>query len=450
MATPVVLPKQGQTVETCIITRWYKSKGEIVKKGEPLYAYETDKASFDAEAPEDGVLLDCFFNEGEEVPVLTIVAVIGQEGEDISAYKSSNNSKNPAKVEEEKITSNKEDIDKAKETEVLNISQGYPEETDFIKISPRAKVLAERWKVPISLIKGSGPGGRIVEKDIENYLLKKQPFTIKSYLQNVDKVLTTSDIGSGLGGRITDEDIKTGKSTLDDEFEIKKLTNIRKIIAKNMLASMQNSAQLTHHISADARKLLDYRAKLKKLYEENKVPANVTINDLVCFSLIRTLIKHPEINGHFHDDGIKLFKHVHLGIAVDTERGLMVPVVRFADTMDIFELSNSIKSLANQCRQGSVDPGILSSTVGTFTVTNLGAYGIEMFTPILNVPQIGILGVNTIMHRPIDLGNGVLGFVPHIGLSLTYDHRAIDGAPASIFLRDLKLEIENIEIDLNI
>lgn len=448
MATPVVLPKQGQTVETCIITRWYKNKGEFVKKGEPLYSYETDKASFDAEAPEDGILLDYFFNEGDEVPVLTIVAVIGQEGEDISDYKFSKNTKNFNEPKLENVKVDTEDSSVIKE-DIINTSLEYTEESDFIKISPRAKMLADRWKVPISLIKGTGPGGRIMEKDIENYLLKKQPFTIKSYLQNIDNIITTPDTGTAIGGRISEEDIKIGKSPLEDDFEIKKLTNIRKIIAKNMLASMQNSAQLTHHISADARRLLEYRAKLKKLYEENRVTANVTINDLVCFSLIKVLLKHPEINGHFSDDGIKIFKHVHLGIAVDTERGLMVPVVRYADTKDIFELSNSIKELANQCRQGSVDPGILSSTAGSFTITNLGAYGIEMFTPILNVPQIGILGVNTIMHRPVDLGNGVFGFVPHIGLSLTYDHRAIDGAPASIFLRDLKQEIENFELDLN-
>jgi len=455
MATPIILPKQGQTVESCIITRWYKNKGEYIKKGEPLYSYETDKASFDAEAPEDGILLDYFFNEGDEVPVLTIVAIIGKEGEDISEFRSKmgksseiieTNTEVEEKIKEEKVENNIE-IKK----EELNISStSYNIESDHIKISPRAKALADRWKVPISLLKGSGPGGRIVEKDVEDYLLKNQPFTIKSYLQNVDKLIYVTDTGSGLGGRITDEDIKVVEKTLGDDFEIKKLTNIRKIIAKNMLASMQNSAQLTHHISADARKLLEYRNKFKKLSEEGKISINVTINDLVCYCLIKALIKHPEINGHFLEDSIKIFKHVHLGIAVDTERGLMVPVLRYADSMNIFELSEKIKLLANQCRQGNIDPGILSSTSGSFTITNLGSYGIEMFTPILTVPQIGIVGVNTIMYRPVDLGSGAFGFIPHIGLSLTYDHRAIDGAPASVFLRDLKLEIENININLNL
>jgi len=446
MATPVILPKQGQTVESCIITKWYKHKGELIKKGEILYSYETDKASFDAEAPEDGILLECFFNEGDDVPVLSVVAVIGKEGEDISEFIMSSEKKIELQSDENK-TSENDLIQKDEEYKTISI-EDINNNSDFIKISPRAKKLAERWKVPISLLKGSGPRGRIIEKDIEDYLLKNQPFTIKSYFENFKNIISVPSVGMGVGGRITIQDIMDSKGATKEDFEIRKLTNIRKIIAKNMLASIQNSAQLTHHISADARKLLEYRNKLKKLYEEKKISVNITINDLVCYSLIKTLLKHSFMNAHFLEDSIKVFKNVHLGIAVDTERGLMVPVLRFADKMDIFELSEKIKTLASQCRQGNVDPGILSSTAGSFTITNLGAYGIEMFTPILNVPQVGILGVNTIMLRPIDLGEGVLGFVPHIGLSLTYDHRAIDGAPASLFLKDLKLEIENINLNI--
>ncbi len=151
------------------------------------------------------------------------------------------------------------------------------------------------------------------------------------------------------------------------------------------------------------------------------------------------------MNAHFLGNSMRVFNKVHLGIAVDTERGLMVPVLRDADDMNARGLANRINALAEECRKGSVDPELLSSENASFTITNLGAYGVEMFTPVLNLPQVGILGVNTITYRPADIGEGVIGFVPMIGISLTYDHRAVDGAPASLFLAEVKNEIENID-----
>ena len=214
-----------------------------------------------------------------------------------------------------------------------------------------------------------------------------------------------------------------------------------------MHASLQNSAQLTHHLSADARKILEYR-KMFKSGQIKEFGENITITDMVCYAVIKALIIKPEINSHFLGDSIKTFHKVHLGIAVDTERGLMVPALKDADEMSLPELSSGLKSLADQCRKGNIDPELLASTSASFTVSNLGNYGIEMFTPILNIPQSGILGVNTIIYRPSDLGNGDIGFIPVIGLSLTYDHRAIDGAPASVFLKEVKEQIEGFSIDL--
>jgi len=175
---------------------------------------------------------------------------------------------------------------------------------------------------------------------------------------------------------------------------------------------------------------------------------NVTINDLVCYAVTRALKKHPLANSHFLGDTLRVFNKVHLGIAVDTERGLMVPAVRNADDLNIQQLAGQLKSVAETCKKGNINPELLSSEAASFSVSNLGSYGVELFTPVINLPQVAILGVNTIINRPADLGNGVYGFVPYIGLSLTYDHRALDGAPASALLRDIRLEIENLDINL--
>ena len=192
---------------------------------------------------------------------------------------------------------------------------------------------------------------------------------------------------------------------------------MRKLIAKAMYASLQNSAQLTHHLSADARGILALRKKVKKAVD-NGYPTNITLNDMVCMAVIRALKKFPQVNSHFLGDSVRLFSKVHLGLAVDTERGLMVPVVKNADDLSIQGLANQLKEVANACKKGSIDPDLLSSEAASFTVSNLGNYGVEIFTPVINLPQVAILGVNTIVPRPKDIGGGVYAFVPHIGLSL--------------------------------
>lgn len=222
---------------------------------------------------------------------------------------------------------------------------------------------------------------------------------------------------------------------------------MRKIIAKAMHSSLQNSAQLTHHLSADARRIMELRKAAKRAAEEGRLAVNITLNDLVCFAVIKALQQFPNVNSHFLGDSMRLFNRVHLGLAVDTERGLMVPAVRGADSLSIVELAVRLKEVATACKRGSIDPDLLSSEAASFTVSNLGNYGVELFTPVINLPQSAILGVNTIVPRPKDIGGGVYAFVPHIGLSLTYDHRALDGGEATRFLKQIAIEIENLSIE---
>lgn len=407
MAIPVIMPKQGQSVETCIVTKWFKQKGDTVRIGDLLFSYETDKAAFDAEATADGTLLEVFFQEGSEVPVLENVAVIGIPGEPTESFLPGNSSRAEKHVPGNNIM----EVDKIKQPD--KESEGILNSGNLkIRISPRAKRLAEEKSVFYSNVTGSGPNGRIIYSDIERIVSGKAALTYTA--------------------QITTE-----------EFTDQPVSNVRKLIASAMYASLQNSAQLTHHMSADVRYLLETRKKIKEGILKGTGKQDITLNDMVCLCVIKALQKFPEVNSHYLRDHKRIFNRIHLGIAVDTSRGLMVPSVKNADEMDLVTLSRELKAVAEACKKGNINPELIQSTAATFTVSNLGNYGVEMFTPVINLPQTAILGVCTIIHRPADLGNNIFGFVPYIGLSLTYDHRSIDGGPATLFLREIKNQIEN-------
>ncbi len=421
MAIPVMMPRQGQSVESCIMGQWYKSVGDEVKEGDLLFSYETDKASFEEEAKSEGILLAIFFDEGDEVPVLTNVAVIGAEGEPVDEF-APGSEKTPSAEKEPEKEEKEEESPKVIEFDVEENETGKR-----IRISPLAKNMAEKMGVDIHSLKGTGPRGRIIARDVE------------VAAETVQKPATKSEPAAKPAPVQKAQILQTGA-----DFEIISIPNIRKLIATAMHQSLQNSAQLTHHLSADARQLLKLRKKYKAEYSEGKIQQNVTINDLVCFAVIRALEKFPQVNTHYLGDKIKWFKKVHLGLAVDTDRGLMVPALQNADDLSVTGLSNQLQQLATQARSGNVNPDLLSPEAASFTVSNLGNYGVEMFTPVINLPQTAILGVCTIVLRPKEIEEGVYGFVPMIGLSLTYNHQAIDGGEATRFLAEVKEQIENL------
>ena len=436
MAKPVIMPRLGQSVESCTIARWLKKKGDIVTKGEVLLSYETDKASFDLESEDEGVLLETFFNEGDEVPVLSNIAVIGKAGESIDQFRQGG----APKQERVEPAIQKTEPASPEKVPTIIISEPVSVPEGKINISPRARNLAEKLNVYYKGIQGTGPQGRIIERDIQAAALNAPRLTPVTSAIISETNMAPGTTGSGMGGRITEKDL--GQPSTATDFEIVKLSNIRKLIAKGMFNSLQNSAQLTHHMSADARNILALREDIKKKIKEGLVTGNITLNDMVCIAVIRALKKNSYANAHFLGDSVKIFKNVNLGFAVDTERGLLVPCVKNADRLTLADLSANLKELAAKVKAGNIEPDLISPEAATFTVSNLGAYGVEMFTPVINLPQVAILGVNTIISRPADLGNGAFGFIPYIGLSLTYDHRAIDGGPASLFLKAIKLEIE--------
>ena len=446
------MPKQGQSVESCIVSEFKKKVGDTVKVGDILFGYETDKATFEEESQVEGTVLAIFWKDGDEIPVLQNVMVIGAPGESFAEFAPNGAEAAPAAgaAPEAAAPAAQEPAKKSEAAEAPAATAAQA--VAGAPASPRARMEAEQKGVNLDAVAGSGPHGRIIARDVEAAAAAQGKLSGLAKAKMAEGGLVAGE-GSGLAGTVKGGDLKTWKPNHTDiagegeEFEVVKMSNMRKLIAKSMYNSLQNSAQLTHMLGADARKIQALRKKAKKALEEGKIDANITINDFVCFAVIKALKKFPNLNSHCLGDAMRLFKSVNLGCAVDTERGLMVPAILKADELNIIGLSKALKRAADDCKKGSINPDLLASEAASFTVSNLGGFGVEWFTPIINVPQSAILGVGTIVPRPKDLGGGVTAFVPYLGLSLTYDHRAIDGGEATRFLKQVAAEIETLEVE---
>ena len=431
------MPKQGQSVESCIVTEFKKKVGDKVAVGDVLFSYETDKASFDEDAKVEGTVLACFFNDNDEIPCLTNVMVIGEPGESFSEYAPSGTGASAASGAEPTSPAT-EPANAVAEPVAL---QGSPAIEVTAAATPGASASPATGTVTANAPVSPRARKLAAEKGVDT-------------AQVADGGLQAPAAGSGIGGMVKGSDLKVWKPTHTEnlagegeEFKVEKMSNMRKLIAKSMYNSLQNTAQLTHMLGADARRIQSLRKKAKKALEEGRIDANITINDFVCYAVIKALKKFPKVNSHCLGDAMRLFNVVNLGCAVDTERGLMVPCVKRAEDLNIVGLSKALKRVAEDCKKGSINPDLLSAEGASFTVSNLGGFGVEWFTPVINVPQSAILGVGTIVPRPKDLGAGVYAFVPYLGLSLTYDHRALDGGEATRFLKQVAVEIENLEVE---
>jgi len=410
MASEILMPRQGQSVESCIIIEWKKEVGDLINEGDVLCEVETDKAAFEVESTTKGKLLAILHEADADVEVLKPIAVIGEKDEDISAWVKSSKPTEEVKTEEAETTK-KPERDKTNKLK-NSTSKTKTNKQEFIS-SPRARKASVKEGIDIESIEGTGPHGRIIEKDI---LAEKERLSSKKIIN---------------------------KTNSEDSIEVK-VKGIRKLVAERMMDSLQNTAQLTINASADARSLLRFR-ELCKQPDQDKKFGRISINDTVMYAALKALVDFPEFNAHFLDKRIIQYKNINLGFAVDTPRGLMVPVIKEANTLSLSELSAETKRLASNCIDGTINPDDL--TGGTFTVTNLGSMGIESFTPVLNAPEVAILGVCAVQVKPVLKGNEV-EFIPHLGLSLTFDHCANDGAPAARFISNLREKISNIELTL--
>ncbi len=409
MANVVIMPKIGITVTECMLTAWHKDVGDSVNKGDILFSYETDKTSIDQESEFSGVLLDRFYEEGEVVECLADVCVIGEPGEKYerkSAAPKKETSQAEASVEPAAAPA------VVQETAPAPANAGAP-------VSPRARTFAKRLGVEdFSGIAPTGPEGRIVAADIEKTAANKPAVSPQAALPKTEGAAAT---------------------VFCTTYTEKKQSNVRKVIARAMGSSLRDIPQLTLNASFDATSILELRKKFKAavMTEEFK---GITLNDMLVHAVSKVLPDFPALNAHLVQDTLRVFDHVNVGVAVDTDRGLLVPAVTMAETRSLLGISKELKVVVAAAKAGNINPDLLNC--GTFTVTNLGSLGVESFTPIINPPQTGILGVDGIIYRM----KADQTVYPAMGLSLTFDHRAIDGAPAAKFLQTVCLYLENFEL----
>jgi pyruvate dehydrogenase E2 component (dihydrolipoamide acetyltransferase) len=383
MSKEFVMPKLGMTMEEGTITRWIKKEGDKVEKGEPIVEVMTDKVNIEVESPDNGTILKILAKEGDVVPILQPIAIIGEAGEEV-------------KIEEKKEAVEEVKIEEKKEA----VEEG-------IKASPAAKRLAREAGIDLSLIKGTGPGGRIVEEDVKDY--------IESHKERV----TTQP-----------PPVSTPVVEVTPLSKEEPISSVRREIASKLSKSYREAVHITLEFSADVTGIVEIRERLKEKAEKNKLPVP-TFNDIFVRIVSLVLKDYPTLNANFDGEKLTIFNTVNMGVAVAVKEGLLVPVVKEAEKKNVFEIAKITGDLVNRTREGKILPDELSG--GTFTITNLGMFGIDFFTPIINPPQVAILGIGRIK-EVLKPGNAV---VSEVVLSLSVDHRVVDGAPAARFLKDI-------------
>jgi pyruvate dehydrogenase E2 component (dihydrolipoyllysine-residue acetyltransferase) len=403
MATDVSLPRLGQGMEAGTIVRWLKSEGDSVEKGEPLYELDTDKVTQEVEAEASGILLKILAGEGEEIEVGKRIAVIGEQGEEVSAEaeaeveveedEQKEGSPGPAREEERERGRDAaaEELEPAAEDTQPSRVNGR------VKASPLARRIARERNIDLASLTGTGPEGRIVAEDVERAAATPAHATV-------------------------------GAAPL--EAEVVPLTSIRRTIARRLTQAWE-APVFQISMSADMTRAQALRERLRD--------QKVTVTDVLTKLAAIALLRHREVNAHFADDELRIFPSAHVGLAVATERGLIVPVIKEAERKSLVDLAIERGQLVERARDAKLTQEDLED--GTFTISNLGMYGVEIFTAVLNPPQAAILAVGAIEEKPV-VEDGELVVRPLMAMTLTCDHRAVDGAKASEFLRELKTLLE--------
>jgi len=438
MVVEVVLPMLGETMDEGKIVEWLVSVGQLVTKGEPIFQVETDKAVLEVEAPAGGVLRRIFCQAGATVPVLTVVGLVAEPGEDISGY----------------VATGAEQVQKpAPSSRVPSAAGARAKRTGSQRIlgSPRARKLAMRHRVDLADVAGTGPSGRIVERDVRAYLKARPSSTPAARKVAAAAHLDVASVrGSGPGGRVTKADVKAllAERALDVQRVkrapaspvggISALTGLRGIIAERMSKSAHTTACVTLTTEVDATEMVRVREVLKERLGQ-QLGFSISYTDVLAAVVAQALCEYTYMNVRLTDAGIQALTHVNVGVAVDTERGLLVTVIRDADDKTISQIASTLRTLVARAREGKSTPDDL--TGGSFTITNLGMYDIDAFTPIINLPECAILGIGRLREKPA-VREGQVCVRQMMVLSLSFDHRLVDGAPAARFLQRIKELVE--------
>ena len=438
MATEIVLPQWSMGMADGTIVRWLKQEGDAVTEGEPLVEVEAAKVTSEVEAEVSGVLARILVAEGETVPVRTPLCVIGIADEVIA------NAETPTELVESATVAS---------TPVQPVASSQ----STVQVTPVARRMAKEHGIDLSQVRGSGPAGRIVTEDVQRAIdeaARPVPPTAASATVQVipaarrlakEHGIDLDQVrGSGPGGRITIEDVQrvigaavqpatSVLSASPASGQVIPLTGMRGAIARHMQQSLQTSAQVTLVTEVDVSALVQLREELKQQFA-------LTYTDLVVKAVSHALKEHPRLNARIEGEQIQLVQVIHIGVAVALDEGLIVPVVRDVDRKSLQEIAQETRQLARRAREGTLSREEVMGS--TFSVTNLGMYGIDAFTPIINPPEIAILGVGRINEKLVRVPRGAeWRYV--MTLSLTFDHRAVDGAPAAAFLQTIGKHLEN-------
>ena len=429
MAEIIRMPKMSDTMEEGVIAGWLKKVGDDIKSGDILAEVETDKATMELESYDDGVLLHIGVNDGDSVPVDGVIAIIGEKDENIDeVLKDISNEKNTSKlddenpqeiedveeVKEEKFEEVKEEkFEEQKEEENSNskidtIDVNFPKDGSRIKASPLAKKLAEEKGVDISKVKGSGEGGRIIKEDIKNFEASDSSQT---------------------------ETVKLPQIHSSESYDEVPVSQMRKTISKRLAESKFSAPHfyLTMEINMD--NCIEGRNKINETSD-----VKISFNDIIVKACAVALRKHPMVNASYLTDKMRINHHIHIGVAVAVDDGLLVPVIRFADNKSLSHISSEVRNLATRAKNKELQPSDWEGN--TFTISNLGMFGIEEFTAIINPNDACILAVGGIKNTPI-IKNGEIVAGNVMKVTLSCDHRIVDGAIGSAFLKTLKELIED-------
>src|SRR5713101_8169422 len=426
MAVEVTMPKFGLTMHEGTLQRYFKAAGEAVKAGEPLYEVETEKVLYEVESPTSGTLAVWLHEEGATVECGLLVAVIAEAGDDATSLAARYDGGGAAAHRAAAPPSS---------TPAANGEAPSPSAEGRRAISPVARKLAAELGVELARVVGTGPGGRITREDVERAAAQGTAARSTS--------ASTGRVGTGAAAPVPAPPVRTsaaGAAAIaaapaagaKPQFRSIPLRGMRKTIAARMHQSLRDTAQLTISTEADVTAAVDFRTRQGRDFD-------FTYTDLLIHAVARALLRHPRMNSRLSEDAIVMLTGVNIGMAVALDEGLIVPVIRAADRRSLREIAASSKELGEKARTGGLKLEDVSG--GTFTVTNLGTWGVDAFTPILNLGETGILGVGRIVEKPA-VFRGEISRRSMLTLSLTFDHRVIDGAPAASFLQSV-IEIFN-------
>ena len=430
MAEKIIMPKQGLQMTEGTITKWLVKEGDKVEIGQPLFEMETDKNTIQIDSTAAGEVLKLVAKEDETVPITETIAIVGKNGEDFSDLlpkKKEEKKPEPAPAPAAPAAPAVKSAPAADDTTPIALEGGR------IFVTPRAKMTAERKNIDYKTVKGTGPSGLIIEKDVLAAAAVKASPVAKAIAARKGVSITTVT-GTGENGKIVKHDILSGDANLSREDKVIPISGMRKVIADNMMNSVQSMAHAYHKVAVDMSEAKLIRAAFKKAEKK------VSFNDIIIMALGRALQEHPRMNAWVEDGKITEKGSVNVGIAVAVDNGLIVPTVRDVQNMTIGEIHDESARLIAKTKAGGLKKEEYSGA--TFTVSNLGMFGIDEFTAIVNPPQVGILAVGSMTDTPV-VRDGQIVIRPMMNLVLTYDHRVIDGAPAAQFLSRVKELLEN-------